>query len=465
MDEAYRGESHQGDRHRTLREQNPLSLSSPMIKAAITGTAVLLLLTGIAHAQLSETEQQIVSAVKQRTPAALELLEKSVRINSGTLNPEGVRAVGEIYRAELDALGFKTRWIDMPPAMKRAGHLVATHEGGQGKRVLLLGHLDTVFEKGSSVPVWERNGDRVRGQGVSDMKGGDVVMIEALRALKSVGALDHANVEIMFTGDEERSGRPLQTARADMVAMGKRADYALSFEASGKHEGVDTASIARRSAGGWVLRVKGKAAHSGGVFSAQSGYGAIYETARILNAFREQVIEPSLTFNPGLVFGGTDVSYADDTATASAFGKSNVIARDAEVLGDLRYLTPEQGERARQKMQAIVSTGNLPGTSATISFSESYPPMPPTEAGQKLAELYSQASLDAGLGRIDILDPSMRGAGDVQFVAPYTVGIDGLGAQGRGSHTDDEDLEIASIERGAVRAALLIYRLTQAAPR
>jgi glutamate carboxypeptidase len=422
---------------------------------------VLAVLSGVAQAQLADTEQRIVAAVKQRTPAALELLEKSVRINSGTLNPEGVRAVGEIYRAELEGLGFKTRWIEMPPAMKRAGHLVATHEGGQGKRILLLGHLDTVFEKGSSVPLWEQRGDRVRGQGVNDMKGGDVVMIEALRALASAGALDKANIEIMFTGDEERAGAPVQAARADMVAMGKRADYALSFEGSNKHDGVDTASIARRSSGGWVLRVKGKPAHSMGVFSAQSGYGAIYETARILNAFREQVKEPSLTFNPGLVFGGTNVSYADDTATASAFGKSNVIARDAQVLGDLRYLSPEQGERARKKMSEIASAGNLPGTSATISFSESYPPMPPTDAGRKLAELYSKVSQDAGLGRIDILDPSMRGAGDVQFVAPYTVGIDGLGAQGRGAHTDDEDLEVASIERGAIRAALLIHRLTR----
>ena len=436
-----------------------------MSMRVVAVTAIALFMTGTAHAQLSDTEQRIVAAVKQRAPAALELLERSVRINSGTLNPEGVRAVGDIFRAELHALGFTTRWIDMPLAMKRAGHLAATHEGGQGKRALLLGHLDTVFEKGSAVPLWERRGDRVRGQGVNDMKGGDVVLIEALRALKSVGALDNANVEILLTGDEERTGNPLQTARAEMVAMGKRADYALSFEGSSKHDGVDTASIARRSSGGWLLRVKGKAAHSMGVFSAQSGYGAIYETARILNAFREQVIEPSLTFNPGLIAGGTTVSYADDTATASAFGKSNVIARDAEVRGDLRYLSPEQGERARQKMQAIVATGNLPGTSATIGFTESYPPMPPTEAGRKLAELYSKASLDAGLGRIDLLDPSLRGAGDVQFVAPYTVGIDGLGTQGRGSHTDDEDMEIASIERGAVRAALLIYRLTQSAAR
>jgi glutamate carboxypeptidase len=414
-----------------------------------------------AFAQLSDTEQRIVAAVKQRTPAALELLEKSVRINSGTLNPEGVRATGEIYRAELEQLGFRTRWIDMPPAMKRAGHLVATREGTQGKRLLLLGHLDTVFEKGSSVPLWERRGDRVRGQGVSDMKGGDVIMIEALRALQSVGALDNTRVEIMFTGDEERAGRPLETARADMVAMGKRADYALSFEGSVRHNGADNASIARRSSGGWQLHVKGKAGHSAGVFSPDSGYGAVYEAARILNAFREQVIEPSLTFNPGLAFGGTNISYAEDTATASAFGKSNVIARDAEVLGDLRYLTPEQGERARQKMQGIVTKNNLPGTSATISFVESYPPMPPTEAGRKLVELYSKASQDAGLGRIDTLDPALRGAGDVQFVAPYTTGIDGLGASGSGAHTDDEDLEVASIERGAIRAALLIYRLTR----
>src|SRR5213595_1207709 len=203
-----------------------------MMFKRITAVGAAFLLAGAAHAQLTETEQRIVAAVKQRTPAALELLEQSVRINSGTLNPEGVRAVGEIYRAELQSLGFTTRWIEMPPAMKRAGHLVASHGGGPGKRLLLLGHLDTVFEKGSSVPLWERQGDRVRGQGVSDMKGGDVIMIEALRALASAGALAKANIEIMFTGDEERAGAPISAARADMVAMGKRADYALSFEGS-----------------------------------------------------------------------------------------------------------------------------------------------------------------------------------------------------------------------------------------
>jgi glutamate carboxypeptidase len=431
-----------------------------MKRFALYVIAATVLTAGAARAQLNETEQRIVAAVKQQMPAALALLERSVRINSGTLNPEGVRAVGEVYRAELQALGLQTRWAEMPPAMKRAGHLIASREGGQGKRVLLMGHLDTVFEKDSPVAAWERRGNRVRGQGVSDMKGGNAILIEALRALRGVGALDKANIEVIFTGDEERTGAPLEIARAPLIELAKRADYALSFEGSGRASGVDSVSIARRSAGGWSLHVRGRPGHSAGVFSPQSGFGAIYEGARILNAFREQLIEPNLTYNVGVVLGGTNVAYSDETAEGTAFGKSNVIARDFQVRGDMRYLTPEQGERAKRRMREIVAA-NLPGTTATITFRESYPPMPPTEAGERLVSVYSRVSQDAGLGPIGIVDPASRGAGDVQFVAPYTTGIDGLGAAGSGSHTDDEDLEIASIERGAIRAALFIYRLTR----
>src|SRR5437868_13915723 len=105
----------------------------------IAAAVVLLAATSTASAQLTETEQRIVAAVKERSPAALQLLEKSVRVNSGTLNPEGVREVGRIFTAEFEALGFKTRWVDMPPEMKRAGHLIATREGTQGKRLLLIG--------------------------------------------------------------------------------------------------------------------------------------------------------------------------------------------------------------------------------------------------------------------------------------------------------------------------------------
>lgn len=423
-------------------------------------SGALVLLAPCAQAQLSDVEQRIVAAVKQRSAAALDLLERAARINSGTLNAEGVRATGEVFRAELDALGFATRWAEMPAEMKRAGHLIASREGTRGQRLLLLGHLDTVFEKGSAVAAWDRRGERVRGQGVSDMKGGDVVLVEALRALHSVGVLDGARIQVLLTGDEERTGVPLSRSRADLVELAQRSDAALSFEGAARVGRDDFASIARRSSGGWTLKVRGRPGHSAGVFSSSSGFGAIYEAARILNAFREQLIEPSLTFNPGLIVGGTQISYDPDTALGTAYGKSNIIAAGVEVFGDLRFLSPEQGERTKQRMREIVAK-HLPGTQATIEFRDSYPPMPPSAGGQRLLDAYSRASEDAGLGPVRGMDPAFRGAGDIQFAAPYVPGIDGLGAIGRGAHTDDEDLEIASLERGAIRAAILIYRLTR----
>ena len=423
--------------------------------------AACLLAATAAWGQLSEAELRLVAAVKARSPEALRLVERTVRINSGTMNVAGVREVGKVLRAELDALGFQTRWVEMPPEMKRAGHLVATRRGGQGKRLLLIGHLDTVFELESTVVPWDPSGERVRGQGVSDMKGGNVVLIEALRALHSAGALDNTTVSVIFTGDEERVGNPLEVARAALVELARASDLALAFEASRRARGGGhMASYARRSAAGWALTVTARPGHAGGVFSQASGYGAIYEVARILDEFRRNLVEPNLTFNPGVIAGGTSAGYDFDSATGTAFGKNNVIAREAIVRGDLRYLTPEQGERARSRMREIVAA-SLPHAKATITFTETYPPQAPTPAGAALLEAYSKASQDAGLGPIEHIDPGLRGAGDVQFVAPYIPGLDGLGAVGAGAHTDFEDLEVASIERGAIRAAILIYRLTR----
>jgi glutamate carboxypeptidase len=423
--------------------------------------AAALLCATAAWGQLSDAEQRLVASVKARSPEALKLLERTVRVNSGTMNTEGVREVGRILRAELDALGFDTRWAEMPPGMKRGGHLVGTRKGNRGKRVLLIGHLDTVFELESTVAPWDPAGERVRGQGVSDMKGGNVVMVEALRALHGTGALEGSTISVIFTGDEERVGSPQDVARADLVELAKASDLALAFEAAARaREGGHMASYARRSAGGWALTVTGRPGHSGGVFSEASGYGAIFEAVRIVDEFRRELREPNLTFNPGVIVGGTNATYDYDSASGTAFGKNNVIARQATVRGDLRYLTPEQGERVRGRMREIVAK-SLPHTQASITFTESYPPQAPTEAGARLLEAYSKASEDAGLGPIRAMDPARRGAGDVQFVAPYIPAVDGLGATGSGAHTDFEEVEVASIERGAIRAAILIYRLTR----
>lgn len=424
--------------------------------------AVLLALATAGHAaQLTPAEQRIVAEVKAQSADALALLERSVNINSGTMNPAGVRAVGDLFRKEFDQLGFRTRWIDMPADMRRAGHLLATREGGQGKRVLLLGHLDTVFEADSPVQKWARDGDRVRGQGVSDMKGGDVVLIQALRGLQRAGVLDGARMTVLFTGDEENAGNPKSVSRGDLVELAKRSDVALSFEGQLlTSDGRATGTVGRRASSSFELEVTGKQAHSSGIFSAGSGYGAVYESARILDGFRQQVIEPGLTFNPGVILGGTDVGYDAAMSRGTAFGKTNVIANRVIVKGDLRYLDYAQRDRAHARMREIVAH-SLPGASAIVRFGESYPPMAVTPGNLKLLALYSQASADAGLGLVDAVPAEARGAGDVQFAAPYVDSLDGLGASGNGMHSPEEDLDPASVERAAIRTALLLYRLTR----
>jgi glutamate carboxypeptidase len=414
-----------------------------------------------------------VAEIHAHAPQALALLRQSVLINSGTMNQAGVRAVGKLFRDQFEELGFQTRWIDMPPAMQRAGHLLAERPNsptaarqGGGKRLMLLGHLDTVFEPGNTTPAWEPQAEadgnitRIKGQGVSDMKGGNVVIVEALRALQRVGALDGRRIAVILTGDEEEAGNPKEISRGDLVALAKRSDVALSFEGSiTNKDGMAAATVGRRSTAFFELEIKARQAHSMGVFGP-GGYGAVYEAARILDAFRQQVVEPGLTFNPGVILGGTEVAFDDANSRGSAFGKTNVIANTVTVKGDLRYLDYPQRDRAQARMREIVAQ-SLPGASAAINFRDSYPPMAVTPGNMQVLAQYSQASQDAGLGPIGMVPPESRGAGDIQFVAPFIDSLDGLGASGGGAHSPNESLEVASIERSAIRAAILIYRLTR----
>ena len=394
-------------------------------------------------AELSSTEQQIVSAVRSRSVEAQRLLERSVRVNSGTMNPEGVREVGRIFASELSELDFKTRWIDMPPEMKRAGHLFAERQGRQGKRLLLIGHLDTVFEKSSPVPVWDLRGSRVRGQGVTDMKGGDVIMLEALRALRKAGALDDTTITVAFIGDEARVGSPIAVARGPLVEAAKRSDVALAFEGTVRHEGKDTATIGRRSHAGWRLDVTAKPGHSGGIFAKGESYGAIFEAARILDAFRSQLIEENVTFSAGVIVGGTEVSYDDAIQTGSAFGKSNVIPKGVTDRGPA---LPARSRGARACAWSIAGAAFRARRPPSISTKT--PPMSPTLETCGL-DLYSR-STRAGLV-YRAATAQMRGGGDIQHVAPFVDCLDGIGSTGSGSHTSDEDLSRSIDARRSAR--------------
>jgi glutamate carboxypeptidase len=348
----------------------------------------------------------------------------------------------------------------MPEEMGRAGHLFGRKLDGRAKKFVLIGHLDTVFEADDAFQGFARNGDTATGPGVDDMKSGNVVIIYALKALREIGALDDIPVVVAYTGDEEKTGRPLSVGRKELIEAGQWADIALGFESAVHREGFDWATIARRSSSRWMLTVEGKQAHSSGVFSDDVGAGAIFEAARILNTFYEELRgEEHLTFNVGTILGGTDVTYDPQQNRGTAFGKTNVVPRTAVVHGGLRTISAEQLERTRTAMRAIVAE-SLPQTRANIEFAEGYPPMFPSEGNRRLKVVLSEINEALGRGPMKELDPSMRGAADVSFVAPYTDAIAGLGALGDGGHTPNESLDLTSLPLAIKRTAILIYRLS-----
>jgi glutamate carboxypeptidase len=387
------------------------------------------------------------------------MLQRWVDQNSGTMNIAGVQAVRAMVEPEFAALGFKTEWIDMKAA-GRAGHLVARHSGSRnGKRLLLIAHLDTVFEPDSPFQRWTREGDLGHGPGSGDDKGGIAVIVAALRAMQAAGTLKSANITVFLTGDEEDAGSPISISRRDLVAEGKKADAALDFEDLAQEDGMDMGSTARRSAGSWTLTVSGRSAHSAGV--GAGNYGAIYDLARIIDQFRRELPEDKLTYNVGLIGGGQSVKLDPGKIRLEATGKTNIIAATAVARGDLRAISQEQIERTRAKMRAIVAQP-LAGATAEISFDEdAYPPMPPTDGNRALLARLNRVNADMGLAPMGELDPSRRGAGDISFVAADVDGLVGLGPASDGSHIDKEAVDIPSIFKQAKRAAILMSRLAK----
>lgn len=411
-------------------------------------------------AQLTNVEKKIATQVEVRYQEALRLLEEVVNINSGSMNFEGVQKVGLIFRAKFDALGFQTRWADGKP-FGRAGHLIAEHKG-KGKTLLLIGHLDTVFELISPFQEFKLlNDSTIQGPGVGDMKGGDVVIIQSLQALKDTGLLKDMSIIVVMTGDEELSGSPLDLARHDLIDAAKAADIAIGFEDGAGDP--KTAVVARRSSSNWQLNVTGIPAHSSQIFTEQVGAGAIYEATRIVNGFYEALAgEPYLTFNPGMILGGTSVEHDKQMGGGSAYGKSNIVAKQAVVSGDIRAISPEQLLRTHETMKTIVAK-HRPLTTAEIIFGDGgYPPLAPTEGNYKLLSYFDQVSRDLGAGPVIAVDPSKAGAADISFTAAYVdMALDGLGLRSTGGHTVDEKADPRSILLQAKRAAILFYRLTQ----
>lgn len=428
-----------------------------MNKYGLLFLCILFTVTQLHSQKLSRTEKKVIASVEKNNAEAISFLEQVVNINSGTLNASGVKEVGMVFKDAFDNINFKTQWIDMPADMNRAGHLFAETTGNKGKKLLLIGHLDTVFEEDSPFQKFEMvNDSTAHAPGGNDMKGGDVILLYALKALSEQGLLKNAQIIVAFTGDEESTGKPLEISRKDLIEAAQRSDVALGFETS---TGFNYATVARRGASGWALEVEGRRAHSSGVFSERTGAGAIFEISRILHQFYTDVKgEDLLTFNPGTLMGGTFVDFDAMTSKGEVFGKSNVVAQKAMARGGLRFISEEQKETARDKMREIVAN-NLPQTSASITFTDIYPAMAPSEGNLVLLNTLNQVSLDLGQGEVLAYDPGRRGAADVSFVAQYVDCLDGMGTMGSRAHTPEETVNLNTIEDLTKRTAILIYRL------
>jgi glutamate carboxypeptidase len=426
----------------------------------LCSSIALVIFSPAAHARLSAQEAKMVATVDAEYERSITLLEKLVNQNSGTMNFPGVKTVGDMMRAELEPLGFKVQWIDMTKA-GRSGHLVATKAGEKGtKRLLLIAHLDTVFEADSPFQTFVRNGDKAVGPGAGDDKGGMVVIVSALRAMQAAGTLKDASIEIHMTGDEEDAGDPIDVTRAPLIAAGKTADVALDFEGLSIENGKDMGVISRRSSNSWKLEVSGVTGHSSLIFDTTYGDGAAFELARILHRFRTELPEQNLTFNVGLFAAGQEVNFDNDGVRVSAKGKTNIIPGLALARGDFRTLSEEQSARVRAKMLDIVAA-SAPKTKATISFDPgSYPAMAPTEGNKALLDNLNAVNRDLGLAEQPALDPLKRGAGDISFVANDVDGLVGLGVYSKGDHAPGETVDLASIKRQAKRAAILMTRLS-----
>jgi glutamate carboxypeptidase len=420
----------------------------------VASAALVLAVPAAASASTDATERKVVAAVDAGRAAAIELLAETVNVASATENLAGVRAVGDVYAREFRALGFATRWVDVPSTMSRAGHFIATHRGGHGPRLLLIGHLDTVLQG----EPFRRDGNRGYGSGSSDMKAGNLIALEALRALHATGKLERMNVTVVFTGDEESPGSPPLASREALLAAARESDVALAFEGASPGKGV----IGRRGIGVWRLQVAGVQGHSSGIFSEERGFGAIFEAARILERFRTELREPNLTFNPSVIVGGTEVSYDTATRSGTARGKTNVVPREVRVEGDLRYLGAAQFDSARRGMEAIVAQ-SLPRTQATIVVGAEYPSMAPNAGSERVLGVFDQVSRDLGAEAIVAQPPMERGAGDIAFACEdgRLACLDGLGAIGDLDHAPGEWVDLESLPLQVKRAALLMYRLTR----
>jgi glutamate carboxypeptidase len=446
----------------TAKNKKVISMNVPWIMdrvIAIVCTLALACMPSVLTAadgdrqSLSPIENQIIEWVGSQQDEMVSLLEKITNINSGSLNKAGLNQLSSIFEQELDALGFATSrlpggLIDMPHcpnsnlSLDLADHVLATRDGegeGAGKRILLMGHMDTVFPPDSPFQQFSLDNGGVRGPGVFDMKGGLVILLYALKALDQFDLLEDQHISVLLNSDEEVGSL---SSRAHLEQQAVLHDYGLVFEGS-----VNNNQIRQRKGLGQArFVVNGRASHAGAAH--QDGRSAIRELAyKIIELESMTNYESGLTVNVGLVSGGE---------------ARNMVAPCAEAYVDLRYPLPQQGIDAQQQFQRIADTlYGFPADSDDLNtqvwINLHRPPKIPTAESDYL--LNRAIAIGRLLGeQIGVADSGGGTDGSLTQAAGLPT-LDSLGLNGSGGHSQREQADLQSFVQATNRAALLILSL------
>jgi glutamate carboxypeptidase len=363
----------------------------------------------------------VVSAEQVMEPFLADL-ERIVNIDSGTYTREGVNRVAAYLQARFHTLGFDT---SIHEQQEYGNHLVATHKGSvpNGPRILLIGHMDTVFPEGEAArrpfTLGEREGQRIAsGPGILDMKSGVLIGMYALHLLIQAGEANYGSATFVCNSDEE-IGSPCSRSLIQEIAT--RSDAVLVFEPGRE---LNRVVSSRRGIGHYRAEAHGISAHAG--VNPQHGRNAIYELAhQVINLQAINGTIPGTALNVGIIQGG---------------GRTNIVPDYAYCDIDVR-VSDEEGIRAiEQAMHSVAEQTVLDGTTVTLSGKILSMPFEKTVRSAQLVELARQAGREVG---IELEDVGSGGASDANTTAGMGVPtIDGLGACGAHAHNPDEYVEL-----------------------
>lgn len=374
------------------------------------------------------------SYLKSQEDEMVQLLEKLVNIDSGSMDKEGVDRVGEVLAAQYQQLGFQ---VELVYERIQGNHLIMRHQQSTSPKILIVSHADTVFGKGEAArrPFTIRN-NRAYGPGVIDMKGSHVTLLYALKALAENGMTGLHNVELLLTSDEE-IGSP--TSKALIQKRAEEKQYALVMEPA-RQDG--SLVSARRGAGEYTITVTGKASHAG--VQPKAGKSAIEELAhKIIQLHNLTNYETGIGVNVGVIEGGTTI---------------NTVAPSAVAYVDVRIDQVEQAKWLEDKIKEICAVPHIEGTSIEVNGEFERFPMVKNEQTTVLLEIIREAGQEMGL---TVRDVATGGGSDASFTASQGVAtIDGLGPVGGNAHSEDEYLEIDSLVERSLLLAKTIQKLT-----